>query len=233
MNMKTFRGPILTLTLVGLTSACTPHDDVQEPATPPEVKVEAAESPKKPEPEPEEETVTVAVASVQLQDDCPTPAAKVGAGARAESAPSLRPTEVGSAGDVPRGDVSQPFGGCVQSEVQLSIVSEDSKALPFSIRSVRLRKSEDTATIETMQARAPRIWGGSTYGTWDESIAAGSTLNVRYALGAPDWAAVERVLGGRSWDQLYVVELQVEVAGRLQTITSPLAPREAVEVMVT
>ncbi|MGH1344125.1 MAG: hypothetical protein ACRBN8_21380 [Nannocystales bacterium] len=255
--MKTlmFRRPFLSLTILALASACTPHEDATDLPTPPEAKAVAggssgtpqAEVELEPEPEPEHkpETVTVAVASVQLQDDCPTPAAapkpampqERSLGARSMPKPGPREAPGNVAHGDRAGDMEDGFAArCVQSEVQLSITSKDSEVLPFSIRAVRLRKSEDlepSGTIETMRARAPRIWKGSTYATWDESIAPGSTLNVRYALGAPDWAAVEKVIDGSSWGPLYVVELEVEVAGRLQTISSPLAPREAIEEMVT
>lgn len=248
MKTMMFRSSILTLSILGLASGCAPHDDAKDAPTPPEANVAAASSDgpvdPEPEPEPEVETVTVAVASVQLQDDCPQPAAAAGAAAQAPAQgkrsmpkPGLGDVE----GDVAHGDMDPAIEArlaarCVQSEVQLSITSEDSEALPFSIRAVRLRKGEEVdadGPIQTMTARAPRIWKGSSYAAWDQSIAPGSTLNVRYSLGAPDWAAVEKILSGSSWEWLYVVELEVEVAGRVQTIRSPLTPREAVEEMVT
>jgi len=251
MKTTMFRGPILTLSILGLASGCTPHDDAKDLPKPPEANIvassssgEPAKAEPEPEPEPEVETVIVAVASVQLQDDCPEPVAAAAPvaevraqGARSMPRPGLRDAE----GNVAHGDRERGLGDrlaarCVQSEVQLSITSEDSKALPFSIRAVRLRKGDGAEVggpIETMKARTPRIWKGSTYSAWDESIAPGSTLNVRYALGAPDWTAVEKILDGSSWGPLYVVEVEVEVAGRLQTVSSPLTPREAVEEMVT
>lgn len=225
MKTLTFYGPILMSTLLGLASGCTPHEDATEPPTPPEASLQpVGSSGSAVEPEPEPETVTVAVASVQLQDDCPKPAA------------DAEPSQPMGEGDVPAGDMPDSLvdrPACVQSTVQLSIVSEDAKTLPFSVRAVRLRKATGGGSIETMQVRAPKIWRDSGYSAWDEAVAPGSTLKVSYVLGAPDWAAVEKVLEESSYGPLYVVELEVEVAGRLQTISSPLAPREAIEEMVT
>ena len=247
MNTTIFRRPILTLTMVGLASGCTPLDDAKELPTPPAAAnvVAAASSggPTEPEPEPEVETVIVEVASVQLQDDCLPPAdaakraAKPSEGARERPDPGRDVVE----DDVARGDMPWEMeerlaARCIPSEVQLLITSKDSEALPFAIRAVRLRKGaggEVGGPIETMKARMPGIWKGSTYVGWDESIAPGTAMNVRYSLGAPDWAAVEKILDGSSWGPLYVVEFEVEVGGRLRTISSPRTPRAAVEEMVT
>lgn len=237
MKTMTFRGPILMLALLGLACGCTPHEDATEPLTPP---LESAAVEPEPEPEPQPETVTVAVASVQLQDDCPEPPPEAKLDAPGESEDEGEMVEPASPRAEGKVDPSRAaeFAAkrqiqCVQSTVQLSIVSEDSKALPFSIRAVRLRRAEGGGSIETMKARTPKHWVRSAYSTWDESIPPGATLKVSYVLGAPDWAAVERALEESSYGPLYVVELEVEVAGRLQVITSPVAPRELEEDVVT
>lgn len=240
MKTMTFRGPILMLALLGVVSGCTPHEEPQQPLEPPQESAEGGSLSDGVEPEPEPETVTVAVASVQLQDDCPEPPPEAKLDAPGESEdegeilePDLPPAE----GKVDPSRAAE-FAAkrqiqCVQSTVQLSIVSEDSKALPFSVRAVRLRRAEGGGSIETMKARTPKHWIRSAYSAWDESIPPGATLKVSYVLGAPDWAAVERALEESSYGPLYVVELEVEVAGRLQVITSPVAPRELEEDLVT
>ena len=69
------------------------------------------------------------------------------------------------------------------------------------------------------------MWAQSNYEAWDQSIPAGASLKVGYALGAPDWGKIDKVLGD-SWGSLYVVELEVEIDGEFRRIVSPKIPRD-------
>lgn len=115
---------------------------------------------------------------------------------------------------------------CTQSRVQLSIESDGDEAQSFAIRAVRLKKAEGGDVLGTMTTREPTVWDDSKYKPWDESIGAGASVKVGYALGDPDWAKVGKALGGSTWGPMYIVEIDVEIDGRTQTVASPKVPRD-------
>ncbi len=173
------------------------------------------------------------MASVQLQDDCPppkreTPAASMRPRSRAEPAAQHKGQNVAAPGVV-RGRRR----ACTQSRVQLSIESDDDQAQSLAIRAVRLKKADGGQLLGTMTTRDPTLWRGSKYEPWDETIAPGASIKVGYALGDPGWAAVATALGSETWATMYIVELDVEIDGRMQTVVSPKVPRDEPENIVT
>ena len=219
MDAMTLRGPILALSILGLASGCAGHDDKEGKAPIPVSTTPTNE----PEPEPAAVNVKVSVASVQLQDDCPSAAP-----AKPASQPQSE-TEEAAAARMAKGFAPM----CTQSRVQLSIESGGDEAQSFAIREVRLKKADGGEVLGTMTSREPTLWEDSKYNPWDESVAAGAAIKVGYALGDPDWGKVGKALGGDTWGPMYIVEIDVEIGGRMQTIASPKVPRDEAENIVT
>lgn len=218
------RGPVLALSILGLASGCAGHDDKEGKAPVPvstTPRVEPVDPVEPPEPV---ANVKVSVASVQLQDDCPS------AGPKKPAAPAKPEMQQKSAGDVAPGAAMDSARGfapmCTQSRLQLSVESDGDEAQSFAIRAVRLKKAEGGDVLGTMTTREPTVWDDSKYNPWDESVGAGATIKVGYALGDPDWAKVGKALGGSTWGPLYIVEIDVEIGGRMQTVVSPKVPRD-------
>ncbi len=220
MDTMTLRGPVLALWMLALASGCAGHEEKEGKAPVPVSTTPPVEPVEPLEPEPPAVNVKVSVASVQLQEDCPS---------AAPQKPAMQ--EKRAAGDAAAGAVmdssERGFAAmCTQSRVQLSIESDDEQTHSFAIRAVRLKKAEGADVLGTMSAREPTLWEDSKYKPWDESVAAGASMKVGYALGDPDWAKVEKALGGSSWGPMYIVEIDVEIDGRMQTVVSPKVPRD-------
>jgi hypothetical protein len=201
-----------------------------------------AEGPK-PVGDPKPSTVTVSVASAQLIQDCADPPEPT----RAEPGATLRkakpmPTQERAApvDDIAPGAAAIAGDGpgfhqpCTQSTVQLKLDNDGDTAAKVSVRAVRLLAPGSMRLLGTMTARKPSLWDASgTYQPWDQSIAARSEVAASYRLSLPDWAEVERELGGSSMGKMFVIEVEVEVDGDVQTVRSPELPREEPHVIVT
>ena len=233
MDAMTLRGPLLALSILGLASGCAGHDDKEGKAPTPVATTPPSE------PEPAAVNVKVSVASVQLQDDCPSaaPAKPTASDKPAESAAEPEMQQEKDAGDVAPGAAGRMAKGfapmCTQSRVQLSIESDGDEAQSFAIREVRLKKADGGDVLSTMSTREPSLWTDSKYTPWDESVAAGASIKVGYALGDPDWGRVGKALGGDTWGPMYIVEIDVEIGGQMQTVASPKVPRDEPENIVT
>lgn len=230
MNAMKALGLALGISLLGLAVGCAGHEDGKTGKPSPTTPAVATAPPElEPELRPAADWIQVAVASVQLQDDCPAPPASPPAAAE----PSMQQKDE----DVPPGVAERRVPGfaphCVQSMVQISIESEAEDAVPFSVREVRLKKAGEQAVLGTMEARDPKIWDDSKYAAWDQSIASDTSIKVAYALGDPDWGKVGKALGGSTWGPMYVVEIDVEIDGKVRTIVSPQIPRDEPENIVT
>ncbi len=240
MEVMKVLAPVLIASILVVTAGCAGHDDGKG-KTPPIGPEVATAPPEDPIPEAAaSENVQVAVTSVQLQDDCPPPKAAVpAAGAAAEPARMEKAAmqHQDAAGDVADEDIGSAARGfapsCIQSRVQFSIESESDEVLAFSVKAVRLKKAEGGDVVGSMTTREPTVWENSSYTPWDQSVAAGASLKVGYALGAPDWAKVEKALGQSTWGPMYVVEFDVEIDGDARTIVSPVTPRDEPENIVT
>ena len=230
--------PLLIASTLAVTAGCAGHDDGKgkAPPTGPEV---ATAPPEDPIAEAPSSKVQIAVTSVQLQDDCPSPKAAPAAGAPAEpmhmeKAEMQQEDAPGDVADEDIGSAARGFApSCIQSRVQFSIESESDEALGFSVKAIRLKQAEGGALLGTMTAREPTVWEDSKYTPWDQSVAAGASLKVGYALGEPDWAKVGKTLGQSTWGPMYVIEFDVEIDGDIRTIVSPQVPRDEPENIVT
>lgn len=226
-------GPVLIASTLALVVGCAGHDDGKgkAPPTGPEVATAPPEEPQPPPP-PESSKVQVAVASVQLQDDCPSLNRAGSVPAAQAMEPAMQQED--APGDVADEDAPSRFApSCIQSRVQFSLESESDEALSFAVKAVRLKRAEGKDSVGSMSTREPMVWDASKYVPWDQSVAAGASLKVGYALGAPDWGKVEEALEESTWGPMYVLEFDVEVDGDVRTIVSPQIPRDEPENIVT
>lgn len=184
----------------------------------------------------------VSVSSVQMIQDCPAQDDPMpgdsGKSASATAAPAaMKPPaldqERAAPGEAMVGDSMEPFHQpCTQSTMQLAIKSEGATSASFAIAAVRI--FADDKQVATIDARAPSAWVDSGYRPWDERLDAHAEIKASYKLSVPDWYEVEKKLGGNSSiGKMFVLEVDVMVDGRRQTIRSSAFPREEPHVVVT
>ncbi len=202
-----------------------PPGDPREPYTPP-----APEQPKA-------GNVTVAIASVQLQEDCPDPA-PVGAPA-AELAPSAgasipKPSSQAASSRM-RGDTADGRGWnpCSQSTVQLSVRADFAGQL--KIEAVRVLDAASKKVAGPTTLRGPTLWNEGVYGPWDGRTLAGKDLSVSYKMGEPDFSRAAELVGPtfNTFGGPFILEIEVSIDGRRQTIRSGEFTREPPHIMVT
>lgn len=181
--------------------------------------------------------VAVAVASVQLVQDCPDPPAPVAADAPAPATmqkPTADASQAKRSAEASGGGWSPP---CTQSTLQLSLRNTGAVAGKLQLQRVRLLDAASQREVGTLSARRPGLWSadGGAYRPWDERVADGATLQVTYALGDPAWAEVQRQLkpDANIYANPFVLEIEVSVDGRNQTVRSPEFVRQEVFVVVT
>lgn len=154
--------------------------------------------------------VEASIASVTLADDCG----------------DARPGEPGLwAGDC--AEDSPDCGFCTQTAVHVAIdAGEGDTAVPFEVIAVRLRAMDGTL-LDELDPRSAQIFADDGYTAWDERIAPGATLQIRYETSSPDWSAIG---GGNAWET-YGMQFRVEMVVRIDGVdrTLELAPasREA------
>ena len=166
----------------------------------------------------------VSISSVQMISDCPDKEdASVAAGA------AMQPPA-----DQARGDSLVAFEQpCTQSNVQLSLRSEESAPLSFAVRSVRLL-SADGVQVATLKSRGPSVWVVDGYHPWDERLVPKTDVKASYKLSVPDWYEVDKKLGmDSSVGKMFLLEIEVSVDGKSQTLRSTPFPREEDHVIVT
>ncbi len=164
----------------------------------------------------------VAIASVQLFDDCPDPQ-EAEADARMESKREAQSRAPGYA---------QP---CTQSTVQLAVRSDRSGR--FRVEAVRVLDGARQRLAGTSTLRTPTRWRADTgvYLPWDERVPAGTDLQVGYKLGALDLSRANK-LAGPDFDPysgLFMLELDVSIDGRRQTIRSTAFGRQMDDMVET
>jgi hypothetical protein len=237
------------LLLVGiaavLSTACAPHEDGEstKPGTP---EVEPKD-PTRAEPEPSKQLATVTIASVQMIQDCPEQDATPAAGPRpAPGAPAapMPPADEGVRQDESRAARGASVAGkpgyapirqpCTQSTMQLSFTGQGPTSAKVKIEAVRVLAASGDE-LGTVNARLPTAWKqDGTYQTWDETIAPETDVKASYKLSVPNWNDVEAKLGDRNpFETKFVLEVDVEVGGELQTVRSPEFVREHPHVIVT
>lgn len=242
---------LMTATFL-LASGCASHEDPdgstpKPPVQPVEPEVPDADPIAEPPPpeEPAEPAVRVALSSVQLHQDCPDPEPEAGAAKPAAPA-SVRPE--------PQGDMPKPSPAksrakrakptspgfapsarrsCTQSTMQLSFTSETEGVVTVAVKEARLVLVDDKSVLGTLKTRMPTAWDDTDgYKAWDEALPRGA-LKASYKLGGPDWIGVESKLGGTSFGRMYMLEVDVDLGGTVQTVRSTEFTRERPHRVVT
>ena len=172
------------------------------------------------------------IASVQLVQDCPDPVPAAGAAPHADP-PKPMPPAQGKAKrkrDSASGSFVQP---CTQSTVQLAFTGQGASESVVALAGVRLLSADDTP-LATLTPRMPTIWqpeGG--YVAWDGVLSTEPDQKVSYKLSVPDWAKVEATLGGSSYGQMYVLEIDVKLDGTTTTVRSSQFERARPQIIKT
>ena len=191
---------------------------------------------------------TVSIASVQMIEDCPhqdqhdpgppTAAQKPTADSPAESAHSMAMPI--SEGDVAPGAAAQGRGGgdfdqCTQSRLQLAFKSTGRGDANVKIKGARLLVPGSGKRAGELQTRKPQVWTETDgYRAWDEVVPNGEdALEAGYKLSVPEWSKVDAMIGRSSFGFMFVLEVDVEVDGVVETLRSPQFPREEPHIVVT
>lgn len=200
---------------------------------------------------PKPASAAVAIASVQLLGDCPDPAPEAApapaAGASMERPdPAItRPQEATSAGQAPaqrsRMKVGPGSAGdssfrrmCQQSMVQMSVRSDGPGVL--KIEGVRILDADTKKVAGPATMRAPTVWSeDGAYTPWDERVGGGVEHKVSYKLGEPDMSRATEAVGPEfnTYMGPFILEVDVSIDGKRQTVRSPEFSREPPHVMVT
>ncbi len=230
-------------TSLALSVGCASTDS--EPNKPP---VKVPETPPADDGAPPETkpNATVAIASVQVIEDCPhqdkndLPALPAGSPAAPEppaadedvpARPARSMTET-AAGAARRG--GGDIDSCTQSTVQLAFTGTTETPAAVRIVGTRLLRPDTNAKVGTLNVRKPKQWiDGSGYRPWDQTVPAGGSLKASYKLSMPNWAEVDKDIGKSSFGYMFILEVDVEIDGAVQTLTSPQFPREEPHVVVT
>jgi hypothetical protein len=147
---------------------------------------------------------------VQLVQDCPDP--------KKEAAKSDKPDSKMKAKRAKgSGPLVQP---CTQSNVQIAFAGKGAPGATVKIGAVRLM-AVDGKELATLSVRMPSLWHDGGYQDWDGVLAPGADHKASYKLSIPDWSAVETALGVSSYEQMYTLEVEVDVGGVVTKIVSP------------
>ena len=173
--------------------------------------------------------VVIAVASITLADDCP-PDAKT---ATMEVDPKAKQkADRDDSATSRKSRAKREDAACVQTAIQLDLRSSASAATTIALRKAELIDSSGKVLGE-LTPRSPVRWtDAGTYVAWDQSLAAGATLNVSWALSSPTWAAYGTTKAAAA-AQVFQVRITVAVNGADQTVAgqttvmSPPAIHEA------
>ena len=166
--------------------------------------------------------IRVAIASVQLLDNCPDPP-DAAAAPSAEGEREQKPTAPGYA----------PH--CSQSTVQLSIRSDRSG--PFRIEAIRILDGAHRRVAGSSTLRKPTLWRADSgiYSPWDARVIAGMDLQISYKLGDLDLAQADKLVGQEfnTYAGPFLLELNVSIDGRRQTIRSTAFTRQMLDMVET
>lgn len=184
-----------------------------------------------------------AIASVSLVENCPDPTPAQAVAPAAMPASAERAAHVSEVEDVSRGASAfpgdSPDGGwspsCTQSTMQLTLSHDGHQAQRFTIKAARLTVAGTGSKLGAVPVRGPSRWDeAGRYVPWDESLPAATELKASYKLGEPEWNSIINALGKPdTHDTRFVLEVDVEFAGRPITLRSPEFQREYPHVVVT
>ena len=118
--------------------------------------------------------------------------------------------------------------------MNLAITGQPDRAQRYELKAIRLRHASQEGALAELRSKAPNAWdneGG--YGAWDGSVPAGAERQVMYNISAPHWAEIEKKIGQPSDGQSFTLEVDIEVDGQVQTLTSPEFTRTYRDMVVT
>lgn len=158
--------------------------------------------------------VVITVASFTLADDCPSKPKKAGIEMSPEA--KLAADRIDEAANR-KSLAKQAVTACVQTAVQLDLRSSASTATTITLRKVELLDATGKVLGE-LTPRSPARWtDAATYVDWDQSLAAGATLKVSWALSSPTWAAYSTTKADAA-AQAFQIRLTVAVNGADQIV---------------
>ena len=108
---------------------------------------------------------------------------------------------------------------CTQSTIQIVFSEHGPKPSGVAIKSIRLLTPEGKM-LATLKSRLPSQWNENIYSPWDQVLKPNSNTTVSYKLSPPDWNAVATVLGKSSHGQMFILEVEIDVGGQMQTVRS-------------
>jgi len=170
----------------------------------------------------------VAIASVHLLDDCPDPRAEPEMRERSAASKMRPPRYAGEAAEDSR-------RRCAQSMVQMAVRSDRPGRL--RIEAVRVLDPVTKRVAGTASLRQPSRWEPTSgmYAPWDERVVAGADLQTSYKLGALDLSKANAP-GGPSVNTYagpFMLEVDISIDGRRQTVRSPEFGREEPDMVRT
>ena len=171
--------------------------------------------------------VTPSIASARLVQDCPDP--KPAAAIRSDEPAPARGARAKRSRRQGGGSFKQP---CTQSSVQLAFSKSGETRLKVELKEIRLLSADDKM-LGTLSARMPTHWQEGTYVAWDGMLMPNAENKASYKLSLPDWSAVESASGKSSYETMYILEVDVDVAGTITTVRSPQFERSRPQIIRT
>ncbi len=199
------RIPILLCSLTLLVSSCSkePEAIVESPAG------NTATTTEKPIEAPPIVVAKASIASVILSENCPEPPTAD------EIAPASQTAKGKRSG--PSARVSLGKAQCQQSMMQIAFDQQGESAATVEIKAVRVL-SKDGEFLAELKTRQPSIWTEDRYGQWNGEIPANSSIKTRYKLSTPNWIELAEKNG--SSDSMLILEVELEIGGQLQKVSS-------------
>lgn len=163
----------------------------------------------------------IAIASVQLLNDCPDPEPELVQTSR-DSVLEVQVTdEAGKPTEVYR-------RRCAQSMMQMAVRSDHPGQL--RVEAVRLLEPTSKRVVGRSTLRHPTTWdrADGTYAAWDEHVMAATDYQTSYKLGRLDFSA-HAAADDPDFHTYYgpfILELDVSIDGRRQTVRSPEFQRD-------
>ncbi len=223
----------LALALLLLASACAASDESasKAPSQPPATPVTPAVTASDAAPVAAANTLVPSIASVHIVQDCPDPLPDPGAPAvnsTMDAKPKMEKAKRKQDSAFAAGLV-QP---CTQSTLQLAISGQASAPVKVRLSALRLLTA-DGKMVGTLKARMPTIWNDSGYVPWDEILPPNTEAKLSYKLSLPESGAGSSALGSMSFGVMHVLEVDVELDGKLTTVRSPQFERDQPQIIKT
>jgi hypothetical protein len=167
------------------------------------------------------EGITAAVASVHLINDCKAPLnTRIGQRSARRGPPGTLP---------PPGPAMAER--CTQSTVQLSVTNNTDGEANIRVTTMRLVDTQSGQVIGRVAGRQPERWHDDGYQPWNERVAPRSTEKVAYKLGEPESSPGRPSPYAEAGP--YVLEVELAIDGRKQTLRSHEFRRETLGMVIT